>query len=197
MEISRKEFLENEKVVENYVEQELSVLVPAFCYGFKQKITTPHRSLKTKVCMSILLEIICGEASPLYARLIREGLINDEFASEYFCGRGYATMIFEGESTNPQKVAEEINAEIERIRKNGIDKKLFSAVKCGMYGDAVRRMSSVSGSAMSLVESAVSGHELYEEIKLLKSVTAESVVKRLDSFSAENAVLSVIVPKEE
>ena len=197
VEIARKEFLEDEKVVENYVEQELSVLVPAFCYGFKQKIDTPERSSKTKVCMSLLLELICGEASPLYARLVKDGLINDEFASEYFCGRGYAAMIFEGESANPKKVAEEINAEIERIRQNGIDKKLFSAVKCGMYGDAVRRMGSVSGSAMSLVESAVSGHELYEEIKLLKSVTAESALKRLESFSAENAVLSVILPKEE
>ncbi|MBQ6714036.1 MAG: insulinase family protein [Clostridia bacterium] len=197
VEISRKEFLEDETVAENYVEQKLSVAIPAFCYGFKQKITTPHRSLKTKVCMSLLLEIICGEASPLYARLVREGLINDEFASEYFCGRGYAAMIFEGESNNPKKVAEEINAEIERIRQNGIDKKLFSAVKCGMYGDAVRRMGSVSGSAMSLVEGAVSGYEIYEEIKLLKSVTAESALKRLDAFSEENAVLSVILPKEE
>ena len=197
VEIERKEFIEDEKVLETYVEQELSVAIPTFCYGLKQKISTPERSLKTKVCMSLLLELICGEASPLYARLVREGLINDEFGSEYFCGRGYATMIFEGESYNPKKVAEEINAEIERIKENGIDKKLFSAVKCGMYGDAVRRMGSVSGCAMSLVEAAVSGHELYEEIKLLKAVTAESVVKRLDSFSVENSVLSVIIPKEE
>ncbi|MBQ8203584.1 MAG: insulinase family protein [Clostridia bacterium] len=197
VEISRKEFIENESVANTYVEQELSVAIPAFCYGYKQKITTPERSLKTKVCMSLLLELICGEASPLYARLVREGLINDEFGSEYFCGRGYATMLFEGESTDPKRVAEEIDAEINRIRENGIDKKLFSAVKCGMYGDAVRRMGSVVGSAMSLVESAVSGQELYEEIKLLKSVTAESVVKRLVSFSRENSVLSVIVPKEE
>ena len=196
VEITRGEFSEPQGIVgEKYIEQELEVALPLFCYGYKQKITTPNRRLKSKVCAALLLEIICGEASPLYARLIREGLINDDFGSEYFTGHGYAAVIFEGESKDPRRVAEEIGKEIERIRVEGIDKKLLSAVRCGMYGEAIRRFDSVDGVAMQLIECAMTDSDLFEELKLLRSVTAEDVYKRLDLFDEENAVLSVIKPK--
>lgn len=193
--IERGEFEEPQGVWENYVEQRLEVAIPMFCFGYKQKIDTPDRSLKTKVCMALLLEIICGDASPLYAKLIRNGLINDEFDSEYFNGHGFAAMIFEGESVNPELVADEIKAEIARLKENGIDKKLFSAIKCSMYGDAIRRFNNVEETTMQLVECAMCDYELFDELKLLKSVTADDVYKRLSLFDDENSVLSVIKEK--
>lgn len=193
--IERGEYSEPQNVVSNYVEQSLEVAIPIFCYGYKQKIASPHRRLKSKVCAALLLELICGDASPLYARLIREGLINDEFSTEYFTGHGYAAVVFEGESSDPKRVAEEISKEIERIKIDGIDKKLLSAVRSGMYGDAIRRFNSVEGVAMQFVECAMTNSDLFEELKLLKTVTAEDVYKRLDLFDSENSVLSVINPK--
>lgn len=195
VEIERGEFFEPDTVHSNYIEQELDVALPVFCYGLKQKITSPERSLKTKLCISLLLETICGEASPLYARLIREGLINDEFQTEYFTGHGYAAIIFEGESTDPKRVADEINAELRRIKTDGIDKKLFSAAKCSLYGEAIRRFDSVNDICSQLVECAMTGNELFEELKLLKGITADSIMKRLDSFDETTTVLSVINPR--
>lgn len=194
--IERGEFNEGEGVHSNYIEQELDVAMPTFCYGFKQKIATPERSLKTKLCVSLLLELLCGEASPLYARLIREGLINDEFGTEYFTGHGYAAIIFEGESRDPKRVAEEINAELRRIRNDGIDKKLFSAAKCSLYGEAIRRFDSVNETGGQLVECAMNGYGLFDELKLLKGLTAESIMKRLDTFDEASSVLSVINPRK-
>ena len=195
--ITRGEFEEPQTVVNNYVEQEFAVSIPIFCLGYKQKITTPYRRLKSKVCVNLLLEIICGDASPLYARLMNEGLINDEFDFEYFTGHGYAAVIFEGESENPKLVADAIKQEIARIRNEGIEKKLFSAVKCGMYGNAVRKFNSVENVATMLTECAMYDYNLFDEIKLLKTVTYDDVLKRLDVFDDENAVLSVIKPMED
>ncbi len=183
-------------VSDNYVEQKLSVSIPMFCLGFKQNISSPIRRLKSKVCVALLLEMICGECSPLYAKLINEGLINDEFSYEYFNGFDYACPMFSGESTNPKAVAQAIKDEIEKLRENGIDKKLFSAVKCGMYGDAIRRFNSVGETCMQMSESAIFGYDIFEEIKLLKSVTSDDVYKRLDIFNNELSVLSVINPLE-
>ena len=196
-EIIRGEFNEPQDIVKNYTEQHLAVNTPMFCLGFKQKIATPYRRLKSKICVDLLLQIICGDASPLYARLMNQGLINDDFDCEYFNGNGYAAVIFEGESCDPERVAEEIKSEINRLRAEGIDKKLFSAVKCGMYGDMVRRFNSVESLAMGLTECAISGHSLFDEIKMVKSVSYDDVVKRFDVFCDENAVLSVIKPLEE
>ncbi len=197
VEIIRGEFDEPQTIVNPYMEQRLAVNTPMFCLGFKQKINTPHRRLKSKVCVDLLLQIICGDASPLYARLMNEGLINDDFGSEYFNGNGYAAAIFEGESCDPERVANEIKAEINRLRTEGINKKLFSAVKCAMYGDLVRRFNSVEGLAMSLTECAMCGYSLFDEIKMVKSVSYDDVMKRFDVFDDENAVLSVIKPLED
>ncbi len=183
-------------VLNNYTEQKLSVSNPMFCLGFKQKISSPFRRLKSKVCVGLLLEMLCGECSPLYEDLIKRGLINDEFSYEYFNGFDYACVMFSGESSNPEAVADAIKEEIKKLRENGIDKRLFSAVKCGIYGDTVRHFNSVSEVCMQLTESAVYDYDMFEEIKLLKTVTSDDVYKRLDIFDDELSVLSVIKPLE-
>ena len=197
VDITRGEFDEPQTIVKPYVEQRLAVNTPMFCLGFKQKINSPYRRLKSKVCVDLLLQLICGDASPLYARLMNEGLINDDFDSEYFNGNGYAAVIFEGESCDPDRVANEIKAEINRLREEGVSKKLFSAVKCAMYGDMVRRFNSVENLTMSLTECAINDYSLFDEIKMVKSVSYDDVMKRFDIFDDENAVLSVIKPLED
>ncbi len=197
IDIHRAGIDEPSTVNKNYVEQKFPVLTPMFCYGFKQKIESPYRRIKSKVCVELLLEIICGEASPLYKRLMDEGLINDEFDFEYFTGRDYASIIFSGESQEPKRVAEEISKEIANIREHGFDKKLFSAVKCSLYGDAVRSFNSVESIALSLTDCAVSDFDLFEKIKFLKTVSYDDVLKRIDIFDDELSVLSVISPLEE
>lgn len=185
------------EVVKSYTEQKLSVAQPLFCYGFKENLTKSEYTVKEKICNALLLEVIAGEASPLYKDLISRGLINDEFSYEHFCGNGYSALVFEGESSDPKAVAEAINAEIARIKEAGIDKKLFSAVRRGMYGNAIRMFNSVEAIAMQMVDCAVFDTGLFDDIKYLKSVTLEDVYKRLSIFSEEKAVLSVIKPLEE
>ena len=182
-------------VVTDYVEQSLEVAQPIFCFGYKERAERKP-TVKERVCTGILLEMIAGDASPLYEELINEGLINDEFSFEYFTGEGYSAVIFEGESQNPKKVAEKIKQEIERLKTDGINKKLFSAVRCGMYGNAIRVFNSVEGIAMQFVDCATNGSGLFDEIKYLKSVTAEDVYKRLNLLENDKTVLSVINPKE-
>ena len=196
-EITRINEAEPETVVSSYVEQQLAVAQPLFCFGFKEPLEKPERSIKEKICTALLIEIIAGEASPLYKQLVNDGLINDEFSTEYFNGYGYSAVIFEGESSNPKRVAEAIKAEVERLKKEGIDKKLFSAVRCGMYGNAIRLYGSVENIAMQLVDCAMGDYSLFDDLKYLKSVTAEDVYKRLMLLDCDKTVLSVINPMEE
>lgn len=194
IEITRINAEEPETVVEPYVEQSLTVAQPMFCFGYKEDGAT--RTAKNKICTCLLLEILAGDASPLYKDLVNEGLINDEFSFEYFTGNGYAAVIFDGESNNPKAVAEKIKAEVERLKSEGIDKKLFSAIRCGMYGNAIRLFQSVEGIAMQMADCAMNGSGLFDDIKYLRSVTVEDVYKRLLLLDNEKTVLSVINPKE-
>ena len=195
IEIERIGCDEPDEVVDRYVEQQLAVAQPMFCFGYKESMDKPERSVKEKVRTALLLEIIAGDSSPLYKKLINEGLINDEFSFEYFTGHNYSAVIFEGESSDPKRVAEEIKAEIERLKADGIDKKLFSAVRCGMYGEAVRSFNSVQSIATQLVSCAMSDSGLFDELKYIKSATPEDVYKRLSLLDNDKTVLSVINPE--
>ena len=195
IEIERIGCDEPDEVVDSYVEQQLAVAQPMFCFGYKESMDKPERSVKEKVSTALLLEIIAGDSSPLYKKLINDGLINDEFSFEYFTGHNYSAVIFEGESSDPKRVAEEIKAEIERLKADGIDKKLFSAVRCGMYGEAVRSFNSVQSIATQLVSCAMSDSGLFDELKYIKSATPEDVYKRLSLLDNDKTVLSVINPE--
>ena len=195
--IERVGFDEPEETDRGYIEQKFPVLTPVFSFGYKQKITSPYRRLKSKVCVELLLEIICGEASPLYKRLMDEGLINDEFDYEYFTGRDFAAVIFSGESRDPKAVAEAIKAEIASIKEHGFDKKLFSAVKCSAYGEAVRMFNSAEAVALQFTECAVCDYDLFEKLKLYKTVSYDDVLKRTDVFDDALSVLSVLSPLED
>ncbi len=194
-EITRIKPQEPTEVADNYTEQSLEVAQPMFCFGFKEEIDGKTLSLKNKIITAILLNIVSGDAAPLYKQLINDGLINDEFESEHFCGDGYSALIFEGESNDPKAVADAIKAEIERLKADGIDKKLFNAIRAGMYGSAIRLFNNVESIAMQLVECAMCDCNLFDEIKYLKSVTLEDVQRKLNSINTENTVLSVIKPK--
>ncbi|MGN0493695.1 MAG: EF-P 5-aminopentanol modification-associated protein YfmH, partial [Acutalibacteraceae bacterium] len=195
IEIERIGCDEPDGVSESYVEQKLAVAQPLFCFGYKEVMHKPERTVKEIIHTSLLLEIIAGDASPLYKRLINEGLINDEFSFEYFTGNGYSAVIFEGESSDPRRVAEEIKEEVCRLKADGIDKKLFSAVRCGMYGEAVQAFNSVESIATRLVGCAMSDSGLFDELKYLKTVTPEDIYKRLSLLDGDKTVLSVIKPE--
>ncbi len=186
---------EPQNVTTDYVEQSLEVAQPMFCFGYKEN-AAKKPTVKERVCTGILLELIAGDSSPLYEQLTNEGLINDEFSFEYFTGDGYSSVIFEGESVDPKLVAQKIKDEITRLKEDGINKKLFSAVRCGMYGNAIRVFNSVEGIAMQFVDCAVNDCCLFDEVKYLKSVTADDVYKRLSLLDNEKTVLSVINPKK-
>ncbi len=196
LEIERIKPEEPEEVLKSEVSQNLAVAQPMFCFGYK----LPYEkmpSVKDRVCIEILLEVIAGDCSPLYKKLMNEGLINDDFSFEHFCGDGYNAVIFEGDSCDPKAVAEEIKAEIERIKNDGINKKLFSAIRSGLYGSAIRSFNSVESCAMQFVDCAMNDTSLFDELKYLKSVTMESVLKRLALLDSEKTVLSVINPLKE
>ncbi len=185
---------EPETVVSSYIEKQLDVAMPLFCFGYKLTLKREPTLFDT-VCFDVLLKLISSDITPLYKKLTDEKLINDEFDGEFFTGRGYAALLFDGESANPKLVADYIKAEITRLKKVGIDETCFEAVKRDIYGGVVKRYNSVEDIVMSFIDSAVCDYNSFDEIEIIKNLTKEDVEKYLDTLVDENTVLSVILPR--
>lgn len=193
--VSRGLFDERESVSQNLVTQDFEVSVPMFCLGFKEFCKTPERSLKEILSTEILLDMLIGPTSALYERLIDKKLINASFDTEYFYGHGYAVPIFSGESSNPQAVRDEIFAEIARFTTHGIDKEQFACALRAKYGRTVMQYNNVESIVSGLVETAMMGTGMFDDIALYRSLTTDDIYTRLEIFKEECAVLSVVKQK--
>ncbi len=186
---------EPREIAQPYVEQKLAVAKPLFNLGFKEACDAPEKTLKERIVTSILLEIIAGKSSSLYEKLINEGLINDSFGSEYFNGFGYAAEIFDGESSDPQRVAAEIKTEIARLRADGIDKNDFERAKNSLYGQMVMQYNVIDKIVSALVSVAMTGDGLFDEIDVFSKITLDDVTSCLNNqLKEEYSALSVILP---
>ncbi|MFQ8957493.1 MAG: hypothetical protein ACLR6O_00825 [Eubacterium sp.] len=79
-----------------------------------------------------MLDIISGNRR--FIRIYSKGLINSSFSNEYFIGYGYETVLFEGESENPQAVADALKAEIARVKKTASTVNFSRVIRRSMYG---------------------------------------------------------------
>ena len=188
---------EPREVVKPRVEQKLSVVTPLFELGFKEKAVS-RRTTKELAETEILLELMASDASPLFRRLLDAGLVNESsFGYEYFEGPGYASIIFSGESKDPDRVAEEIRAEADRLRREGIDREAFQRAKKALYGRNIAALNSVDNIANSMAPFAFAARELYTYIDDLANATLESVQKRLEEqLDPAYSALSVVYPVE-
>ena len=195
--VKRMDYNEPRDVVRSSFTEEFPITMPSFLLGFKETHDTPQRTLKEKLITGILMDYIAGETSPLYNRLLDEGLINGTFGYEYFTGPGFALTMFGGDSRDPEKVAEELKKEIARVREEGLDFMEFNRLVKAAYGKAVMSYNDIDGLANELVSSYFEGYHLFEELELYRSMTVEEAEAQLRTQMVEQySALSVVKPQE-
>ena len=180
-------------IVRPSIAQEFAVTIPTFALGFKETHETPIRNMKERILTDLLMDVVGGETSELYERLLREGLIDTGFGYEYFTGPGYATVIFEGRSRDPERVAEAIKAEIRKLRETGVDPAEFDRLRKMNYGKTVMSYNDIDGLANGLVGAYMNGAELFEELDLYREITVEDANEQLKhQMLEEYSALSVV-----
>lgn len=185
-------------IVQPSIAQEFAVTIPTFALGFKETHETPIRSMKERILTDLLMDVVAGETSELYERLLREGLIDTGFGYEYFTGPGYATVIFEGRSRDPEQVAEAIKAEVRKLRETGVDPVQFDRLRKMNYGKTVMSYNDIDGLANGLVGAYMNGDELFEELDLYREITVEDANEQLKhQMLEEYSALSVVHGPDE
>lgn len=195
MEVSRVLPQEPENVARPRVEQRLSVAMPVFQFGYKEP-GDRTRNEEDLAAMSVLLHIMASDASHMFRRLLDEGLVNEaSFSREYLEGSGYATVMFGGESRDPEAAAAVIREEAARLKKQGIPEAEFRWAKRSLYGDCISALDHAQGVANWLADLALRGLELFTYIDALAGLTLGQVEAKLDVLRDDRSVLSVIWPQ--
>lgn len=199
VEIERRHVDEPESICKPLVEQKFAVAAPLFQFGFKGCGGNPRENLKNQILDEILAEIIAGDASPLYRRMYDAGIINSTFGSEIMAGRDYMCAIFSGESREPERVADEIKAEVARMRREGVDKKMFELCRRATYGRYIgmyTRTASVAGLMSAVYFAGID--DMYALLDIVANATPDQMNERLQiAFNPEKSALSIVRPLDE
>lgn len=196
IQIQRQSVEEPREVNTSLVRRSLSVSIPQFQIGFKGLPGDERQNLLHQVQNEVLMEMVCGESSPLYRRMYDSGLINSAFDYEVLGGRDYLACLYGGESRDPEEVYRQLKAEIQRLRREGLDGAAFARCRKAAYGRYIGMYSRVEAVASLMVLSHFSGlGNMYHILEQLRNLTLEDLQKRLEEdFDPRYSAISIIDP---
>ena len=175
------------------IEKKLEVSMPTFEIGFKEK---PQKdNMRARILSEMLLEIIFGESTQFYQLLYSKGVINSTFGTEVMSGDGYFVNILGGEAPDPELVYDEIVAEIERVKAEGLSRELFENIKKQFYGGRVSSFNTVENVASSALGAYFEGHDAFDALDIISSITFEELCEHFKGqFNEKYSSISVINP---
>ncbi len=188
---------EPKEVFEQYIEEAMPVAAPLFYIGCKCPVDDIYLDPKTMMACELMVELLCGQGSELYADLMEQGLINDSFGGEFFEGRSFALMMIGGESRDPKAVNEAVAAAIDRLSRDGVDAERFESLRASLYGRLVRRFNSVESAATAMMDDHFHQRDPFAFVEAVKSLTVQDVDRLVKEWMIpERMTLSVITAKE-
>ena len=199
--IAAKDYGEKEepRAAQSLIEERMEVSAPIFQLGWKGDPKADGEGrLRQELAGGLALEALLGNSSPLYARLYREGLINQEFGYSYESGSGCAFLCAGGESKDPEAVRMAVAQEAARIGREGIDPALWERIKKGVYGNKVRGLNSFENLCVGQAQAFFAGYDFLRFAEIFDSIPKEEAEELIANWvTGERAALSVVRAKEE
>ena len=185
---------EPEEINEKKKEVTMDVNNPLFVIAFKDTVLENKEELiKKHIAIEILLYMLIGKSSKLYQKLYKEGLIIAQPDLDYEFSKEYAHITISGQSNNPEKLAEEFKQELENLKQNGIDEKIFTRIKKKIYGNYVTEFNDVADIARMFMGDYFKGLNSFDYIEMHKQVDKDYAEEILSEVFDENKMILSIV----
>lgn len=185
---------EPEEINKEKIEAVMDVNNPIFVIAIKDKtLENETEQVKKHIAIEILLNIIAGKSSKLYKELYEKGMVMSPLDLDYEFSKQYAHIAISGQSNEPERVMEELKKEIEKLKKEGLEKQQFERIKKKIYGDYITEYNDISGVARMLMADYFKGINSFEYIENHKQVTKEYAEKILREIFDENKMVISIV----
>ncbi|HHV55714.1 MAG TPA: insulinase family protein [Firmicutes bacterium] len=184
-------------VKEKRREERMPAAHPIFYLGIKDVETGKkgEELVRREIAMDLLLHLLFGRSSDLFAALYEEGLINDDFGAGYAATPSYAHVIAGGETPDPSRLEERIWQGIEERRRRGVEAEELERVKRRFLGQASAQFDSVEFIANAFSSLYFRGVHLLSYRDLIPEVGLDDVGELLEKvLRPEMAAVSIIWP---
>lgn len=184
---------EQEQIVEKEKIEIMDVANPIFAIGYKDSLPEKESIVKKHIAIEIILYMLLGKSSNAYKKLYENGDIMIQPDLDYEFSKQYAHILISGIAKNPQNVVKELKQEIEKNKKEGLNKEQFERVKKKIYGEYITEYNDVSNIARMFLSDYFKGINSFGYLEEFNTVTieyAEQVLKEV--FDEEKMVVSIV-----
>ena len=191
--ISRIYEKEPDGINQKYMEKTMSISMPIFMVGIKDKIVDVSEKIKRHMAMDIIMNLLIGNSSRLYKELYDKQILTVDPELEYEFSKQYAHALIGGQSKNPQQVNEMLISEIQKMKNDGINEEDFKRIKRKIYGEFVTEFNDVGSISRMFLSDTIKEVNSFDYVEKFDEVTLEYVTEVFnETFNEENMVLSVI-----
>ena len=179
------------------VTRKMQVSLPQCMVGFKdESVPAGESRLRRSLIGDLAVRILCGDTSPLYAKLYEKRLLGRDFDVDYSLIPDGACAILGGESRDPAAVREALERETARLAQEGIEPKLFRRMKNALYGMRLRMLDVPDLYARQEIASVFAGEHYLDFAGLFDTIHAEDVQEMFRRWAQPNrSTMSVVEPK--
>ena len=170
----------------------MPIAKPCFGVGFKEE-PLEFGDLRTEALYGLVCSCIVGGMSRLYRTLYDQGLVNPGFGGEVLRVDGCCCILFTGESDHADVVRQMLLDEIARVRKEGVDREIFTLCKNEKYGQLIENLENVEDSASQMAEFAMAGQTVAQQIAMLAGLTAEDADAALQKILCTDRMATVYI----
>lgn len=196
-EVKRKAVDEPREAGSPTARKTMRVAMPQFCAGFKHSITPRGIRVKRSLCYRLLLSLLFGETAPLYRRLYDEGLLNETFDASTLDGDDFCCTAMSGETPQPERVRDEIFAELASARRDGLDAERFEEHRRALLGSELCAFDGAEGVASRLIDAHFKQYDVYDIIEAVENISIKDVYTLLcEEFDESRSALAVIDPQK-
>lgn len=189
---------EQDTIVEKEKVEKMDVANPIFVVGYKDKLPKKETIVRKHIAIEIILYMLLGKSSNAYKKLYENGDIMVQPDLDYEFSKQYAHILISGVAKNPQNVVKELKQEIEKVKKDGLNKEQFERVKKKIYGEYITEYNDVSNIARMFLSDYFKGVNSFDYLEEFSTVTieyAEQVLKEV--FNEDKMVVSIVQGKTE
>ena len=191
----RPPMADNAPPAQEVIRRKMAVSVPTFLLGCKEEVAKPLLTAEETVAAELVLEALLGEASPLYERLLDDGLINAGFGSELFAAEDYACALMGGESKRPELAAGRITQALLQAAEDGLPAEDFESARKKAYGRLLMGLNDVDSIANTMCDAWLNGRDMFARARALREVTHKQANERARKmFRPGYFALSIIEP---
>ncbi len=186
-------------LAKDFVSQELVVSQPIFNLGYKDRDIgyDGEQLFRRELMTEVVLDAILGSSSRLYNELYEEGLIDDEFDAGCVAEEGYGHTMIGGETDDPERLYERLQAGIKRAQQEGITAEQFEHHRRKIMGGFLKSFNSLEFIANNFLAYHFRNINFFNYLDVLGTLTLEEVNHRLrEHLGTDNQARSLIMPKK-